>query len=63
MILLTGGAGFVGLNVAEQLLARRDEVLILDLRAPPRFFSKAVFFQGDVSHPETVARIASCTGR
>ena len=25
MILLSGGAGFVGLNVAEQLLARGDE--------------------------------------
>ena len=41
MILLTGGAGFVGLNVAEQLLGSGDEVLIFDLRAPP-----AVLFQG-----------------
>jgi nucleoside-diphosphate-sugar epimerase len=49
MILLTGGAGFVGLNVAEQLLARGDEVLIFDLRPPPAFFSKALFVQGDVT--------------
>jgi nucleoside-diphosphate-sugar epimerase len=49
MILLTGGAGFVGLNVAEQLLARGDEVLILDLRPPPGFFSKARYVQGDVT--------------
>lgn len=49
MILLTGGAGFVGLNVAEQLLARGDEVLIVDLRPPPSFFSKALFVQGDVT--------------
>jgi len=35
MILVTGGAGFVGLNVAEQLLARGDEVVIYD-RSPPR---------------------------
>ena len=49
MILLTGGSGFVGLNVAEQLLARGEEVLIFDLRAPPRFFSKAHFIQGDVT--------------
>jgi len=49
MILLTGGAGFVGLNVAEQLLARRDEVLIFDLRPPRAFFSKALFVQGDVT--------------
>jgi nucleoside-diphosphate-sugar epimerase len=49
MILLTGGAGFVGLNVAEQLLARGDEVLIFDLRPPPAAFSKALFVQGDVT--------------
>jgi nucleoside-diphosphate-sugar epimerase len=49
MILLTGGAGFVGLNVAEQLLGRGDEVLIFDLRPPPPFFSKALFVQGDVT--------------
>ena len=49
MILLTGGSGFVGLNVAEQLLARGEEVLIFDLRAPPRVFSKVHFIQGDVT--------------
>jgi nucleoside-diphosphate-sugar epimerase len=49
MILLTGGAGFVGLNVAEQLLARGEEVAIFDLRPPPADFGKAVFIRGDVS--------------
>jgi nucleoside-diphosphate-sugar epimerase len=49
MILLTGGAGFVGLNVAEQLLARGEEVLIFDLRHPPAAFSKAAFVHGDVT--------------
>jgi nucleoside-diphosphate-sugar epimerase len=49
MILLSGGSGFVGLNVAEQLLARGDEVLIFDLRPPPAAFSKALFVQGDVT--------------
>ncbi len=49
MILLTGGAGFVGLNVAEQLLARGDEVLIFDLRPPPAAFSNALFVEGDVT--------------
>ncbi|HJY75742.1 MAG TPA: NAD(P)-dependent oxidoreductase, partial [Burkholderiales bacterium] len=57
MILLSGGAGFVGLNVAEQLLERDEEVLIFDLRAPPRSFSKAPSVQGDVSNPETVEAI------
>jgi len=49
MILLTGGAGFVGLNVAEQLINRGAEVLIFDLRPPPAAFSKALFIQGDVT--------------
>ena len=56
MILLTGGAGFVGLNVAEQLLERGDEVAIFDLRPPPRFFSKARFIEGDVTDFETVKK-------
>jgi nucleoside-diphosphate-sugar epimerase len=59
MILLTGGAGFVGLNVAEQLLGRGDEVLIFDLRPPPAFFSKALFIQGDVTDRSTLQRVFS----
>src|SRR2546422_28094 len=35
MILVTGGAGFVGLNVVEQLLARGEEVALFDLNALP----------------------------
>ena len=57
MILLTGGAGFVGLNVAEQLLGRGDEVLIFDLRAPRPFLSQAVFVQGDVSDFQAVRKV------
>jgi nucleoside-diphosphate-sugar epimerase len=57
MILLTGGAGFVGLNVAEQLLRRGEEVLIFDLRPPPPFFSKAVFVQGDVSDFQAAKKV------
>jgi len=34
MILVTGGAGFVGLNVVERLRARGDEVRVADLDAP-----------------------------
>jgi nucleoside-diphosphate-sugar epimerase len=40
MILVTGGAGFVGLNVVEQLLARGEEVFLYDLNAPPRGFPR-----------------------
>jgi nucleoside-diphosphate-sugar epimerase len=54
VILVTGGAGFVGLNVIEELLGRGEEVLIFDLRPPPAEFSKARFVQGDVTDLELV---------
>jgi nucleoside-diphosphate-sugar epimerase len=57
--LLTGGAGFVGLNVAEQLLERGDEALIFDLRAPPAPFSKAHFVQGDVTDASALQQLFS----
>jgi len=59
MILLTGGAGFVGLNVAEQLLARGEEVLIFDLRPPPPFFPKALYVNGDVNDCSSLPRVFS----
>jgi len=34
VIVVTGGAGFVGLNVVEQLVARSDAVLVFDVAAP-----------------------------
>jgi nucleoside-diphosphate-sugar epimerase len=57
MILLTGGAGFVGLNVAEQLLERGEQPLIFDLRPPPPAFSRATFVQGDVTDRSALERL------
>src|SRR5882672_8397101 len=51
MILITGGAGFVGLNVAEQLSARGEKVVLYDLSAPPPEFKwKVVVEKGDVTN-------------
>ena len=51
MILVTGGAGFVGLNVAEQLSARGEQVVLYDLSAPPPEFKwKVVVEKGDVTN-------------
>lgn len=58
MILVTGGAGFIGLNVAEQLLERGESVVLFDLAPPPAAFSAiATFVQGDVSDFEVVGRV------
>lgn len=60
MILLTGGAGFVGLNVAEQLLARGEDLLLLDLSPPPPGFLKAGRFEsGDVTDGVALERVFS----
>jgi nucleoside-diphosphate-sugar epimerase len=48
MILVTGGAGFVGLNVVEQLRARGDEVKVADFDAPA---IDVPFMRVDVTQP------------
>ncbi len=40
-ILIFGGAGFVGLGIAEALLARGDDVTLLDRRPPPEAATSA----------------------
>jgi nucleoside-diphosphate-sugar epimerase len=55
MILVTGGSGFIGLNVVEQLLARGEQVAVFDLRQPPaEFAGKVAFVEGDVADPKIV---------
>ena len=57
MILVTGGSGFVGLNVAEQLLGRGEGVALFSATpAPPsaiaelsRLPGKLSVLEGDVS--------------
>lgn len=58
MILLTGGSGFVGLNVAEQLLARGEEAVLFDLSPPPGGF-KVLFEKGDVTDRGALEKLFS----
>ncbi len=57
-VLVTGGAGFLGINLVRHLLARGYEINILDL-APfdyPDCRDRVRAFQGDIRRPEDVAR-------
>ncbi|MBN2623922.1 MAG: SDR family oxidoreductase [Acidimicrobiales bacterium] len=57
--LVTGGAGFIGSHLADALLARGDEVVVLDNLATGRLENvpdKATFVEGDVSDEAAVAR-------
>ena len=60
MILVTGGAGFVGLNVVEQLLARGEDVVLYDLSPPPsEFRGDCEFEQGDTTDRDRLERVFS----
>ena len=71
-VLVTGGNGFVGLNLAEALLARGDEVVLFDLREPPAVFVRSIAqrgFQhrmravtGDVCDSADLARVFADAG-
>ncbi len=60
LVLVTGGAGFIGSHVADQLLAEGHEVRILDNLHPaahaarPELPEGAEWREGDVRDPETV---------
>jgi nucleoside-diphosphate-sugar epimerase len=49
-VIVTGGAGFFGAHITKQLLAEGDEVTIVDLAPPSKFFLALI-------PPEQVARV------
>lgn len=65
---VTGGAGFIGSHIAEELVSRGDEVVILDNLFSGKIEniqsllnnSKVTFFQGSITDPEILQR--ACTG-
>lgn len=58
--LVTGGAGFIGSNIAEALVARGEKVAVLDNLSTGKreniasFASKITFIEGDICDPATV---------
>jgi len=61
MILVTGGAGFIGSHVVDALIAEGSEVRVLDSllahSARPAYIAReADFIEGDIRDPTTVAR-------
>lgn len=64
--LVTGGAGFIGSNIARALRARGDHVVVLDdlstgYRVNLEGLAEIEFLEGDVRDPETVHRaVAGC---
>ncbi|HUE17193.1 MAG TPA: NAD-dependent epimerase/dehydratase family protein [Planctomycetaceae bacterium] len=60
-VLVTGGAGFLGLYLTEQLAARGDRVRVISRRPHPRLAELGVEWQpGDVRDPTAVNR--ACQG-
>jgi len=57
-IIVTGGAGFIGSHVVDELLAQQHEVTIYDLEQP-RFNQPCAFVRGDVRDLERLTGVAA----
>ncbi len=60
--LITGGAGFIGSHLADALITRGDEVVILDNLSTGKkenLNPKAIFIEGDICNLETVKKAAT----
>ena len=64
-ILVTGGSGFIGSYVVENLLAREKEVVVLDIKKPPidGIWDKVVSWDGSITDEYLVDRLVDeCDG-
>ncbi len=55
-VLVTGGAGFVGSHVVEELLALGREPVVLDTRDPAPDAAPVAWLRGDVRDPDALVR-------
>jgi nucleoside-diphosphate-sugar epimerase len=56
-ILVTGGSGFIGTHLVENLLADRHEVRNLDIAPPKLSHSRSCWIEGDVTDDDAVMRL------
>lgn len=60
VVLVTGGAGFIGSQVIDELLAKQYKIVILDNLSTgfkENIHKEAVFIEGDVTKPEDIEKV------
>ncbi len=55
-ILVTGGAGFIGTHLCAELVRRGNQVIVIDLKAPPRVVAGVEYIQGDVRNSALIEK-------